>query len=385
MFGALCLAAAAVLLAACGSGNPGISAAPPSTVSPTTSEQPDITTTTVSSSPLTGHGLLTYGCGSNTLSLRSPSTGAVLAHVLVTQSFPSPSIGEVGIPYRTPCLFEEGAGSEDQSSVLSFREQFNSNFSLVAVISDDQPDGSSHVGYVSLATKHFTDVTAATASTAYGSTPPYDYAPEFDNNGDFYFLRRTSPTNASAMICAVHKYVPSSDTDSVLGDVSCTNTSELTAQNSVASAGWSVNPAGDLAASDGSGGINLSPVNGPLLGSTTSTTPNKAALNGALGGGTDDEVYGWVGNNKVLVGTDGGAFYVLVPVSASTNGPVTPESLLPSSQSKNSNAVVSADDSSIAFLALVGQTHTLYISQLTPTATPTQVMANFPDVLLGWQ
>jgi hypothetical protein len=363
---------AGLFVSACSSS--GESATSTTVSSLSSSTTPSTSTTTTPS--LNGHGLLTYDCASGTLSLRDPQSGAVLASETIpfnSTSAPTyidakPACGTVPLNYHT---------------ILAFRQQFNPTFTLVtALLNQTEPDGSEHVGYVNISTGQFTDVTALTASSGFGSTPPVDSTPIFDENGNFDFLRAQSDGG-----CVVHQFSLSAHLDTVIGPTNDCGSYWMTEHDGkFALDSLTVSPSGDFAAGDSgaaqgssvSAGITIEPISGPIVDSAPPDAVNDPSVNSPL------TVEGWV-NDETLVASSSGSQLYLVRVSATANGNVTYTPILPSNTSTEVNAVVSPSGSQLAFIATQGSANTLYIANLSGSGTPTAVPQGSSDVLIAWQ
>ena len=171
--------AAALLLAACGTGP--TDGTPPSARSITPASSATASAHAVTS-PLslieTGHGFVTASCNGN----RSEWQLSLLAysdlHQITEATFPpqwtAPEIGNVSLFGCDAQLIDVQRG-------------------WVAVISGAQPDGSVHTGWVNLATGKFTDVTAiAMPSGGFSSSPVQDLPLGFTTDGTFWFTRASS-------------------------------------------------------------------------------------------------------------------------------------------------------------------------------------------------
>lgn len=338
------------------------------------------TSTTTQAPSLAAHGLLAFDCKSNALELLDPSNG----HVLSSQSIPftfNTSAGVVQAPADELDICGSQANVEGGSLGLHIRQQFNETFSLVAVAtSNPLSDGSVHVGYVEIATGTFTDVTQLTLPKGFGSSPPSDSSPVFGVNGDFYFIR--TEESGSNQSCSVEQYAPVTKTLTNLGSFACTNAA-LTVENGVVAistvqATVLVDPSGNLAAFGSQNGVGLAPVTGHLVGNNP--PPDTATF-----GNSDTAIYGWAVDRAVLAQQSPSNQYQLVPVSSSTNGPVTTQSLLPQDSPASTDPVISPDGKTLAFLSASGSGTTLFTAPMVSNATPTQIRSSLFVNLLIWQ
>jgi hypothetical protein len=393
--------------------------------SPVDDAQPDIT----------GHGIMAISCSVSgsaaTLTLRSATSGTILASEVVPLSSSSAQLGSLTVG-QNPC-----SSPRTGSWRLLYREQFNRDFTAVTLQSSAQSDGSTHVGYLTFGRNgdHFTDVTALTTSKSGGfsSTPPTDSSPVFDpTTGDFYFVRTVqtgSGTSAGAM-CTVHRFDPVSQQSTVIGNSSdCSGAigtsitggapafgAAITLQSGVVVVGegeatpgagdtFQVNPAGTLAAdrddpgpqlSDGSytgNSVDLESVDGQIVNSFQADgaggLSQPQSFHGVIfmvdGQPAAPTVWAWAGNSSVLASVTNNSNFYLVPVRPGATGIVSAQTLLPSNTNSNSDAVVSPDNSSMAFLSTQGSDVTLYTCPLTSGAAPTQIATGFSGNIIDWQ
>jgi hypothetical protein len=137
-----------------------------------------------------GHGFLTFSCllhdnSQGQLSLLAYSNLQQIAQIAFPLVWTNPTLG--GISSVIAC--NEGISSFG----TSFARSFDLQKGLVAAGSGTQPDGSTHAGWVDLATGKFTDVTALDPGpSGFGAEPVTDTPLGFTAHGTFWFTRAVS-------------------------------------------------------------------------------------------------------------------------------------------------------------------------------------------------
>jgi hypothetical protein len=370
-------------------------------------------------SGLNGHGLLSIDCHTNadsTMDLTDPTTGKNL----VTQTLPAPrvlgSLGQVSAGFcnqlygnQAPFSGEyNGVGDNGAVANLSIRERFDRTFSEVVFASQTQPDGSEHVGYLSIDSKSnvFTDVTSATSGSGFGSTPPVDSSPVFDPiSDDFYFLRNTntSSTPSDEYDYQVWKFDPQSKKGESIGTLQAGSGGfDITIQGGFVVVGdYLLSPDGTEFADPGIGDVAYFPASAggtivdsdPLqsfdsVGAPTKIGPEAYMENYQNAG---IEAYGWVGNSAVAcsMGINSTDIFsvpvvLVAPQPGSVLPSVNPADMLPSNSAINSNAVVSPDGSMMAFLSTQGSVAKVYVVG-TSGGAPRQLASESLGVMVAWQ
>ena len=286
-------------------------------------------------------------------------------------------------------------------------QQFSSDGSLVGVVSERQPDGSTHVGYIDLERERFVDVTAATTSDGFGSTPPKDSQPQFaPDSQSFYFSRDGALHRYSLRTGALTPLdLWTFDESRCLG---CFPGHFLVGKNDVVVPNSSglLNPAGDL---------QIIPANRSAHYQLR-TFGNRATRSGdsVVYSGSGDRacsgLQAWANDHTVLCAIPEHANFFLIEFPMFANGVAPPcdgdgtwddpcemservvssSNLLPENTRQNAGGVVAPAGDAFAFLSLQGSTVTMWRMDL-GAAQPTELAAlgtvgqGDSMVLLDWK
>lgn len=348
--------------------------------------------------PLSGHGLLTIDCSSAVaahLQLLNPTTGEILAQRILPLSLNNELLGQVGISL---C---DTSGTSGGASDLFIREQLSPDFSKVAFVSQIQANGSSHVGFLSLGTNNFTDITAKTMTSGFSASIPMDSSPIFDSaNNKFFFLRGSATQSALGIVSTnekeVHAFNLTTNEDSVLGTINAPDetgpdaTNWITEQNGIVAQGNLLLSANGMFAahtySMNSGAVLFFGVTGPIASYTwdlSNLYPPGSYLDGN-DAYANTEVFGWLGATDVAAFITGRTGIYRIPLNASNEVTVTPANLLPESTATNANAVISPDGGEMAFTHTLLSSIDLYTAPTDGGGTPKKIIGNFPGRLINW-
>ena len=345
-------------------------------------------------------GILAESCGQDgglNLLLINSISGKTTANHSIPPFFLDPNLGAVKTSLCDRSIPVGGASN------IFLREQFNRDFSDVTFTSSEQIDGSIHVGFLNSASNKFTDITALSFPTGFNASIPVDVSPIFDpGTGDFCFLRsastgdllgfvQTSPT--SEILC----YSLSERKISTIGSLDSSDSTQigdefLTLQNGVfvsgdllvspdsrefTYAGWDVN-----------GGVEFLPVVGNVASYSydpfNRSLPNETNLDDPFST-SSSEVLDWLGNDHVLISIDGSTGIYSIPPSLTSDTTVTPNNLLPESTAKNSNAILSPDQSKVAFIHSLLLNSALYIATVNAAIEPKILISASNTRLIEWQ
>jgi hypothetical protein len=383
--------AVVLALAGCGSHSSEATATsarlPQNSATPQASEPP-VTAT----APMAGPGLIELHCidGYQPMQLLriDPATGATLAQENVPWTFNSP-LGAVILDGNS-CLQSGTAGAPTQ---LETRELFSQDFTKVMATSAKQSDGSTHVGYVTLATGNFTDLTPAiTTSGGFGAAIPVLSEPMFDAaTGDRWFndtaAGKIYDCSSDATCQAVTGYTPPAMLVAVLHGVW-----QLT--GSPGDPREILSPGGKLIASSGIGsgfGGGLVITRADHQGQSGAAYSDGAML---AFGGQAIATYpaAWLTDTSVLaVESVDGALYYVNGVKEGLSGQVAASLALPTNKSTNTSYMTSPDSTHFAFLSTApGATITEIYTETVgsnPPQSPTKVgeAGSANDKLLAWQ
>ena len=379
-------------LAGCGSHSSeatATSASPPQNSATPQASEPPVTAT----APMAGPGLIELHCidGYQPMQLLriDPATGATLGQESVPWTFNSP-LGAVTVDNYT-CV-----PPPDAPTQLEARELFSQDFTKIMVTSAQQSDGSAHVGYVTIATGNFTDLTpAVTTSGGFGATVPVLSSPMFDATTDHRWFTDTDAGSiydcSSDTTCRAAVANPGRPLTGKLVDV-LHGVWQLPAQPGF---GWpALSPSAALMVSSGAG----SGFGGGLV--ITRTDHYASMINndvhGAVvtSGGQEKGSFcaTWLTETSMLAeDSQDNSLYYVNGVKEGMSGQVTASMALPANKSQNISYMASPDSTHFAFLSTApGATITdIYTEAVgsNPPASPTKVgeAGSANDKLLAWQ
>jgi hypothetical protein len=378
---------AALTLAGCGSHSAegtATSASPSqNSATPQTSEPP-----AQAAAPMAGPGLIELRCNQPMQLIRiDPATGATLAQQSVSFTYNS-AVGTVFADHYSCAPSSAGAPPQ-----LETREMFSQDFTKIMVTSGTQPDGSRHVGYVTLATGEFTDLTpAVSTSSGFGAAIPVLSSPIFDAATDHrWFIDDTADGRI---------YDCSSDT-TCLGTVAEPGYPLSDGLRDVLHGVWQVTHGGDWPILSPNAALMAAVGNGGYGGLVISHPNHYASwinndVHGAIvtSGGQEKQTYcaAWLTDTSILAqDSQDGSLYYVNGVKVGLSGHVTASLALPANKSTNTSYMASPDSTHFAFLSTAtGATITeIYTETLSsnPPRPPAKVgeASSANDKLLAWQ
>lgn len=273
------------------------------------------------------------------------------------------------------------------------RQEFNANFTKVAILIQDPSGGTADAGYIDLATGHVTDVTAASGGGFGSSTANVHDALYDPATGDLWFLTENgTPYSVDASGQAIAHPV------SYASSMSCCSADTPGYIALAPRTGWvlSVN---DAALPSPSGTVAVGP--GPLgsgqievwrQGSDVSQTTSGTAI---TADGMQIQTFsplapiGWL-NNTQLVMLSGSQVYIVTFNPGYTTATAGP-GLLPSNSYQFLQAMLSPDHHTLAFIVNKGGSDN-YLYELAldqPGAQPEQIgqlgSSSAPWAILAWR
>jgi len=323
-----------------------------------------------------GPGLILLNCvAKNRVSLdRYSANGQILAEQVIPLTIPT-SAGPV-----SPDLNIASCG-QTAFLRLANREVFSRDFSQVAVVANNpEPDGSQHVGYIDLATGHFTDVTAATTGSGFGAGGPVDGGALFDPVTDHFWFYRD---NGSVYNC-----LPDTTDCRAVGQTDTSADVYNGIRFDVVNSVWQLtkgddppllSPTAVLAAGSGNslGDLHLSAATSQDSVAVTVSTPT---------GNLSCVVAGWIDDSTLLCSDPQyDQLYVVRHLNSKTEA-ATATPLLPPNQDNDWTPVASPDGPTMAFVDSQGTEGVIYTVQLGASPSEPQKVAtlNQGGELLAW-
>jgi hypothetical protein len=342
---AVITATAVLVLAGCGGGSSTSSGRP----APSSSTPPPLST----SSGRASHGLVVLHCSDQpALRIVDPASGAVLAsHVL-----PGGSAAGISGPSVRLCDAQPGGAADALSPDLQ----------RVAATGPNLGDGSSHAGWVDVATGAFTDATATTIATGFSASHPTDSDPTFDPaTGDLWFTRSTGGLGQppSVLRCSTAPLHCTADTmHGTFGDLQVHHGTAIGRGGS--DLAW-LNPSGTAQVVSGDylfgGGFNVA-----QPGATASVGGSKQAVT-LPGARAVCTVAGWASDTSVLCADEAsGEGHQLFLVSGATadSRSLTGVPLLPPTDMTVDQPAVDPGGTKLAFAATAGSQRSVYLTSL---------------------
>jgi hypothetical protein len=291
-----------------------------------------------------------------------------------------------------------GCANNSGADDLYLREQFDRNFSRTAVMTDLLPDGSQHVGFISLANGRFTDL-SGTPSGSFSSHAARDDQPIFSPNGtEMWFMRDGKDIYSTQLAhpLPVKRFT--------IPAAAPTQGGFLVTPGSDRPVGFTANSEEALPSPSGTrlvaeligtpGGMQVfrsaaDTFYDPYLGGNgfSIPTPDLAKL-----GLPSCDPMAWIDDRQLICGgstADTDQHFVTMRLSSgSTSAVVANANLIPPNERSNTNVVVSPDKQSIAFLSTEGSVTSLYEGKTSGGAVRkiADVAASgmFWGALIGW-
>lgn len=366
--------------------------------------------------------LLVSGCGATTVSSNGQEPSASrnadqslkdLGGVIVGASCGESVISLFAIPEqggdfvaRKDLVLTDGVSPTFScgDSPYAFRQDFNGDFSRMAVTIRNADDQSEHVGYIDTDTGKVTDLERDT--TDQFAAAIQDHSPVFDpSSGDIWYVsgnpngmtvgrvERMNPNGGAATETDQHLMYAGQDSFALAG----TSGTIVTPDNS---SGFPLpNPSGTVTAAYSSiGGAGL----GPALTLVDTADPNGGhgyeqhkllSLEGSDLPGNGLTPLVWRDNrtlitsvdNSTMTNTTASSFESLV-FSPDHRSVVASGRVIPDGDRTNISPVISPDHKVLAFLSYRGNTGGIYTTRLTGASTPIKLQQTpYPQVLLQWQ